>query len=190
MRAMDDEDFQLIREFQNGDASAFERLVKKYQDRVFNVIYCFTGRKEDTQDLAQDVFLKLYTSLSQFKFESSFYSWLYRITLNVCIDDMRRRKLRRLVSLSQWFQDLKGSKSHPTPDEVMEQKELGEIIQQGLNQLSKDYRAIIILRDIEGLSYKEIAGVLGCSSGTVKSRLSRARVALREKIKPYLEGKL
>lgn len=191
-----DSDDQLIQRFQGGDEGAFEELVRKYQDRVANVIYSFTGRKDEVEDLAQEVFLKVYTGLRGFQFEATFYSWLYRIVMNVCLDAGRKRKLRRLLSLdslSEWAVErlsFKSSSKVPSPEESVEQLEVSELIQRGLNGLSEPHRAIVILRDIEGLSYEEIAAILKCSVGTVKSRLFRARSALKEKLRPYWEEKV
>jgi len=189
-------DAQLIQRFRSGDESAFEELVRKYQDRVANVIYSFTGRTDEVEDLAQEVFLRAYVGLKDFKSESTFYSWLYRIVMNVCIDAGRKRKLRRMLSLeglSEWALErlrFKSPSQLPSPEEGAEQVEISELIQRGLNRLSEPHRAILILRDIEGLSYEEIAGILNCSVGTVKSRLFRARSALKEELRPYWEEKV
>jgi RNA polymerase sigma-70 factor (ECF subfamily) len=171
---MDDTD--LIRLFRESEISAFEELVRKYQDRIYNLCRYMVRDPREAQDAAQDVFLKAYRGLKDFKPESSLYTWLYRIAVNTCLDYKRRsrREARRNESLSE---DLPSAE--PSPDSLCESKEKTEALQAALAKLHAKLRAAIVLREIEGLPYEEIARVLHISVGTVKSRLSRAREELR-----------
>jgi len=176
----------LITLFQSGEDHVFRYLVERYMDRVRNIIYSILRESEIVDDLAQEVFIKVYEALPRFRFESSFYTWLYRITVNKTRDELRRRKVRRMFSLDSAMQ---------IPDREFtellstEQKsaEASEIVTKGLQLLPEKFRTPIVLKDIEGLSYEEIADVLQCRIGTVKSRLSRGRSMLRKVLKPLWE---
>jgi RNA polymerase sigma-70 factor (ECF subfamily) len=166
----------LIERFKKRDTTAFEVLVSEYQDRVYNLCRYMLQDPQKAQDAAQDVFLKAYRGLKDFRPDFSIYTWLYRIAVNTCLD--YRKKLRREVSRSEPFaEDLPSDE--PIPEQLYESREITAAIQLALQKLPKKLRAAIVLREIEGLSYKEIADVLHTSMGTVKSRISRAREALR-----------
>lgn len=177
----------LISRSKNGDLEAFELLVKRYENKVYTVAYRFLGNHADASDLAQEAFLRLYQSLSGFRGESGFMTWMYRITANVCRDELRRRQKYQVISLdaedvnnqNNTMSQLPGR--DPTPEEALENKEFNELIQQCLLSLSEEHRLVLIMREIQDMSYEEIADVLKCSLGTVKSRLNRARMAFREK---------
>lgn len=183
----------LINRSKNGDMEAFEQLVRRYENKVYTVAYRFLGNHADASDLAQDTFLKLYHALPGFRGESSFTTWLYRITANACRDEIRRQQRFHVVSLdsetanhgANYMSRVSGSA--PSPEEVFERKEFNGVIQQCINSLSDEHRLILIMREIQGMSYDEIAGVLQCSLGTVKSRLSRARRAFKEKFNSLRE---
>lgn len=186
------EDLNLIQEFKAGNEAAFTQLVQKYQQEVFNLIFHYIGRKDDVEDLAQEVFLKVFVHLPKFETRASFRTWIYRITLNVCIDHARKRKLRRMLSLeglSEWTKERLWLRhaAAPSPHEATELHELDQDIQRGLDQLPTDFRRVLVLRDMEGLDYDEIAEITGWRLGTVKSRLFRARQRLREFLAPYVE---
>lgn len=181
---------QLLTRSLQGDNEAFEELVIKYQNKVYTLAYRYMGNEEDAYDMAQESLLKAYRSLSTFKGKSSFSTWIYRITTNVCLDELRRRK-RRIASLSldERLATREGDEVEkeivdpaPTADAVYEQREYSQYIQTILNRLRPEHRAILILRDMMDFSYTEIADILQCSVGTVKSRLSRARLVFKEKL--------
>jgi len=179
------DDGQLIEKFLKGDQSSFERLVKKYQDRIYNTIHSIVGNQTDAWDIAQEVFIKAYRSLPSFRRNSNFYTWLYRIAVNQAHDFFRKKKREKLISLGGMGKEEKESllsfvaSRQKTALEELEAKELQELIRTVLNSLSIKHRTIITLREIEGLSYSEIAEALGCSLGTVESRLYRARKEMR-----------
>ena len=183
-------DADLIYAFRRGDHAAFQKIVLKYQDRVYNLCYRFLGDKQEAEDSAQDIFIKVYKALKGFRLKSSFYTWLYRIVINTCKNrvkslDYRRSKLK--VSID----DNQGEKEHnisavldlnDLPDISLEKKEKIDRIQEAINSLPPDQKTMVILRDIEGLSYDEIADITNNRLGTVKSKLSRARLSLRNKL--------
>ncbi|MHB9146415.1 MAG: sigma-70 family RNA polymerase sigma factor [Symbiobacteriia bacterium] len=171
-----------------GEVEAFEQLVAAYERKVYNLAYRLTGSPDDAADVAQEALLKVYTSLPEFRGDSSFSTWLYRVVSNTCLDELRRRKRQRAVSLDQpltlvdgedlsrqWADDSDG------PEEILTRKEQRALVQQAITLLDEEHRVIIVMRDIQGLSYQEVADSLGLSLGTVKSRLNRARAALQKK---------
>ena len=166
----------LIQRFKAGDLSIFEIILKKYQDRIYNLCRYLLGNPQDAEDAAQDVFLKAYRKLRNFKPESSLYTWLYRIAVNTCLD--HKRKFRPEPFKDQSLAENVPS-SEPSPEQRYQSKEIGQAIQSALDQLPKQSRAVIVLREVEGLSYEEMAEVLNTSVGTVKSRISRTREELR-----------
>jgi RNA polymerase sigma-70 factor (ECF subfamily) len=176
----------LITLFQQGERGAFRFLVERYQARIKNLIYSIFHEPDIIDDLAQEVFIKAYEALPNFRFQSSFYTWLYRIAVNKSRDELRRRKIRRFFSL----QTLLDSTDHELASKLAVEprdNEVQELIASALKSLPERFRTVIILKDIDGLSYAEIAEVLQCELGTVKSRLFRARAALRNVLKPLVE---
>ena len=179
---------ELITRSQNGDMDAFEELVARYERRVYSIAFRFMGNQEDASDLAQEAFLKAYQAIKNFRQEASFSTWICRIVSNVCRDQLRKAKRTIQTSLDEevWLEEgtvTKQVKDHaPTTEQVYERKELKEYLQGLINNLNPEYRMVVVLRDIQGYSYEEIAEMLNCSLGTVKSRLNRARKALREQI--------
>ena len=166
----------LIKRFKKRDTAAFEVLVRKYQDRVYNLCRYMLQDPQKAQDAAQDVFLKAYRGLKDFRPDFSIYTWLYRIAVNTCLD--YQKKSRREVSRSDPLaEDLPSDR--PLPEQLYESREITAAIQLALQKLPKKLSAAIVLREIEGLSYNQIADVLRTSVGTVKSRISRAREELR-----------
>lgn len=179
----------LVAQAQRGSADAFGQLVERHQDALFNGICRMVSRREDAEDLAQETFVKAFRNVAGFQGRSSFYTWLYSIAVNVVIS--HRRKMgsrRRLAHVSLHERAGHGvtmdvvDRSDP-PEAASEQRELGERIEQAIAELDEDYRTVVVLRDIEGFDYRTIATVLACPQGTVKSRLHRARLALRELLK-------
>ncbi len=170
----------LIERFKKGEASAFEAVVRKYQDRIYNLCRYMLRDPQNAQDAAQDVFLKAYKALKDFRPESSLYTWIYRIAVTTCLD--YRRKSRREMSRSEPLtEDLPSVE--PLPEELYESGEIPDSIQLALQKLPEKLKAAIVLREIEEFSYEEIAEVLHTSTGTVKSRISRAREQLRHLLK-------
>ncbi|MBI5463608.1 MAG: sigma-70 family RNA polymerase sigma factor [Ignavibacteriales bacterium] len=185
------DDFRLIRAYRSGTEGAFEELVRKYQRQVANVIYLSLGNRAEVEDLTQEVFIRVHRSLPKFEFDASFFSWLYRITMNLCIDEIRRRKLKRMLSLDflaegalereQFMKD-----RTLASDEVMND-EKKTMIQSAIRRLSKEHREIIVLREYQDFSYNELAETLGISLEAVKSRIFRAREELRRMLKDYFK---
>ena len=177
-------DLELIENIREGDLSAFETLVLAHQDRVYGLCLRMCGNREDAFDLSQEIFLRVFRSLKNFKGDSTFSTWLYRLSTNVCLDHLRRTLKRRAIlqmelnaaELAECTDD------RFAPEKAWDHIELRESIAQALTQLTPEHRAIIILRDIHQLSYIQISEVLDCGEGTVKSRLFRAREALRKVI--------
>ncbi len=180
---LSDED--LVRQFQEGNKDAFRLLVERNQDKVRSIILYTMNRDDLVDDIAQDVFIKVYKALDQFRFESKFYTWIYRITINKCRDELRKRKWKKFISLNN-------SPPYDSPKNLseltIEQKhnDFKDFIRLALQKLPDRHREIIVLKDIEDYTYEEIADILQCEMGTVKSRLSRARTALRKILEPYI----
>jgi RNA polymerase sigma-70 factor (ECF subfamily) len=172
----------LIDKIKQGDLNSFEQLVARYEAKVFTIAYRYTGNHHDAGDLAQEAFIRVYRAIGSFRGESSFLTWLYRVVTNVCKDEMRRRSRENTVSIdemTEWGkQPVPRIKTGPL--ETVLHKEWQEEIQQVLNSLSYEHRTVIVMRDIQGYTYEEIAFFLECSLGTVKSRLSRARNILKD----------
>lgn len=178
----------LVARCKRGDQDAFAELVSIYEKKVFNIAYRMTDDPEDAKDLAQEAFLRVYTALPSFRFDSSFSTWLYRIVCNVCLDEIRRKRRKKTVYLNQPRVTDEGETyrqlvdSSDGPSEIIEREELQRAVIEGINALSEDYRMVVVLRDLQGMSYEEIAVYLNISLGTVKSRLNRARTALKQRL--------
>jgi RNA polymerase sigma-70 factor (ECF subfamily) len=180
----------LIRQAQTGDVGSFEALVSIYQERVLTLSHYLTGNHADAQDLAQEVFVKAYLNLKNFRREADLGTWLHRITINLWSNMQRRQKLSNPISLDdpvqteagEFTRNVAATHQDGDPQGVLDDKELSDQVQQALRQLPEEWRLVLVLREIEGYSYEEIASITKCSLGTVKSRLNRARQAMREKI--------
>lgn len=185
------DDFKLIEAFRKGDEKAFEEIVRRYQRQVANIIYLTLGNREEVDDLSQEVFVRVFRSLDRFEFDSSLYSWIYRIAVNLCIDEIRKKKIRKLIPLDflteRKLETEKHSKETATGSDELLQKEKKEIIRSALDKLSPIHRAVILLREYQDLSYGEIAKTLHISPQAVKSRIFRAREELRELLKDYFQ---
>ena len=178
-----EEELALVRRVQNGDLDAFEELMRAHEKAVYNLALRMTGHPQDAEDMAQEAFLKAYRSLPEFRGESKFSVWLYRIVSNVCLDYLRRQSRRPAVSLTA--EDEEGEETQwdipdesASPERLLEQKLTREAVQKGLAQLPGEQRQILLLREIQGLSYEEIGQALDLEPGTVKSRIFRARKRL------------
>lgn len=168
-----------------GDIDAFNSLVVAYQHQVFNLAYRIMGEEASASDATQEAFISAYKHMESFR-GNSFKSWIYRIVTNACYDELRRRKRRPASSLEGLVEDSDTEMEFDVPDESpgpesqLEQSELGGVIQAGIQTLPDDQRMTLVLSDVQGMSYEEIATITGANLGTVKSRLSRARAKLRD----------
>ena len=178
-----EEEYAVIQRVRNGDPDAYEELVLANQKQVYHLALKMLGNEQDALDVAQEAFLKAYRSLDGFRADSKFSVWLYRLTSNLCIDFLRSRNRRPTVSLS--VEDEDGEEKELTipderfsPQEELERKELRRAVRKGLAALPEEYREILLLRELSGLSYTEIAQTLQIEEGTVKSRIFRARKKL------------
>ena len=181
------EERKIIKKAAAGSADAFEQLLLKYQTPIYNLCLRMTGNPEDAADMTQEAFLKAWRSLSSFQFESSFSTWLYRLTTNTCLDYLRSLKRRPQCSLTVEDDDgeeqvLDVTDEAPTPEEALLSAEERSQLVHALSQLEASQRQIITLRVVNDLSYAEIAEILDVKEGTVKSRLARARDNLRKKL--------
>ncbi len=184
------EDLELIQKCENGDKKAFDELVLKYQTKAFNVAYRMLSNYEEAKDITQEAFLKAYQSMRGFRKDACFYTWLYRILINTCKNKMKNwARHPHVESLDSPVQTAEGDvirtlpDKEPDPDQLLIKRETQRCVREAIDSLAIKYKAVIILRDIEGLSYKEITESIGCREGTIKSRLSRARIILKEKLK-------
>jgi RNA polymerase sigma-70 factor, ECF subfamily len=169
----------IIRECLEGRQGAWETLMNTYTKRVFNMAYQFCGSRQEAEDLTQEIFLKLYNSLSKFDFQRNFTAWLLTLTKNYLIDEYRRTKWEK-TQRDEFDERVLTQTSLSGPEATLEQKETRALIWAGLNRLSSDMRMAVILRDLQGRSYEEMAEILKLPLGTVKSRVNRARIALAE----------
>lgn len=186
----------LIRRLQQRDERAFEEMVRLYQHKVFNLVYRMIGSAEEAEDIAQEVFVTVFKAIDSFRGESKFSTWLYRIAANHCKNRMKylgRRSYKATGELDEAaereMQDAQPSAMRPHvdgPDAVLEGLQLERMVQSGIAALDEEHRALIVLRDVEDLSYDEIASITGLAEGTVKSRLHRARLALKEHMAKHM----
>ena len=180
---------QLIRRAQQGDNGAFEELLLLHQKKVYNLCLRMSANPDDALDLSQEAFLRAWRSLGQYQFEASFSTWLFRLTSNICIDFLRRNKRRQETSLTESYDDsdegaeLSVPDAQPGPEQQAMTNETKIELARAMEQLSPEHREILQLRVIEDLQYEQIADILGVRVGTVKSRLARARLALRKILK-------
>lgn len=179
---------ELVAAAQGGDPDAFAQLVEANQAKVYNLAYRMTGNPEDAADLTQEAFLNAWRGLARFGGQSAFSTWLYRLTSNACIDFLRRQSRREALSMTV---EAPGEESRQaelpdarwSPERELERREARLALEAGLASLSPDHRQVLLLREVEGLSYSEIAQCLSLEEGTVKSRIARARLALRDFLK-------
>ena len=183
------EDQALIDRFKNGDNSAFGEIVLKYQNKTYNLCRHMLASRQDAEDAAQEVFLKAYQALPRFQPEAALYTWLYRIAVNTCLDYKRIPILESLFGTSQEGEFLIHDRASddPSPEALYQSKEIDIGLRKSLGKLSPKLRAIIILKEMEDLSYEEIAETIGISMGTVKSRIARAREELKKLMKDFRE---
>ena len=186
----------LVERAKNGNLEAYDELVKRYQERIYATVYHMTSNHEDANDLAQDAFIKAFQALKSFKGGSSFYTWLYRIAVNTAkkaLVDLKRDPLVSEASLAVQDEGDETSRVEnelsdgETPEALLASREIAAAVNAAIEALSEDLRQAITLREIEGLSYEEIAEVMNCPIGTVRSRIFRAREAIAARLRPLLD---
>ncbi|MCA9541039.1 MAG: sigma-70 family RNA polymerase sigma factor [Myxococcales bacterium] len=194
---MDATEEEIIARCQRGDRAAFQLLVARYQRRAYGIAYGMLRNSDDAMDAAQDAFVKVLRNIHGFKGESSFYTWFYRIVVNVCIDHCRKHRKFKNVEYDDTYKrrdesdgvaPLVGNTRPLHPGFSFENDELGQVLNAALDTLTENHRTIILLREVEGLSYEEIAETMDCHLGTVMSRLHHARKNLQKALKPYLDA--
>ena len=188
------EETELVKRAQKGDTDAYDDLVRRYQERIYATVYHMTSNHEDANDLAQEAFIKAYQALKSFKGGSSFYTWVYRIAVNKTINFLKQRKNRAQISLNdldfnaEHDPDLVALISDKTPRRDAGLAELQEKLNAALQKLSDSHRLVVTLHDVQGLSHEEIAKIMDCNIGTVRSRLFYARQQLQAYLSDYLKS--
>jgi RNA polymerase sigma-70 factor (ECF subfamily) len=184
----------LVRRARRGELAAYDELVKRYQERIYATIYHMTSNHEDANDLAQESFIKAYSALKSFKGGSSFYTWLYRIAINKTINFLKQRRNKHHISLNdmdfnaEHDPDLVSLISEKTPHRDVNLSELQQKLNEALLKLSEPHRMVVVLHDVQGVSHEEIAEMVGCNIGTVRSRLFYARQQLQGFLADYLKA--
>jgi RNA polymerase sigma-70 factor (ECF subfamily) len=184
----DASDEALVTAFQGGDEQAFTVIVNRYKHRLTRLALAVVHNEEDALDIVQDAFIKVYHGLAKFRQTSALYTWLYRVVMNRAIDVVRHKQRAPLEPVEEPPADVPDHSETLRPDRAALRAELREHIFAAVDKLPRKHREVILLREIEGLSYKEIADALRCSEGTVMSRLFYARERLRQDLEPYLKG--
>jgi RNA polymerase sigma-70 factor, ECF subfamily len=186
-------DQEIVERVQRGDKRAFDLLVTKYQRKIFRLLSRLIRDPGEIEDVAQEAFIKAYRALPNFRGESAFYTWLYRIAINTAKNHLVAQGRRAPTSTetevedAENFDDADGLRDVNTPDAVMMSRQVGEAVNRAIERLPEDLRTAIVLRELEGLSYEEIAESMNCPIGTVRSRIFRAREAIAEELRPLLE---
>jgi RNA polymerase sigma-70 factor (ECF subfamily) len=187
-----DSDLSIVRHVQAGEVASFDELVVKYRERVYGVVYNLTSNREDASDLTQDAFIKAFQSINRFQGQSSFFTWLYRIAVNSTLTHLRKQRLRTFFSFEKIDEDDHLSKEVISAltdatgaDRETFARELQEKLNEAMQKLSIKHRTVITLFEIDGLSHQEIAEVMDCSVGTVRSRLHYAKQLLQSELQPY-----
>jgi RNA polymerase sigma-70 factor (ECF subfamily) len=187
------EESALVRRAQHGDMAAYDELIRRYQERIYATVYHMTANHEDANDLAQEAFIKAYQALKSFKGGSSFYTWIYRIAVNKTINFLKQRKNRTHMSLNdldfnaEHDPDLVALVSDKTPRRDAHLAELQEKLNEAMLKLSEPHRLVVTLHDVQGLAHEEIAQIMECNVGTVRSRLFYARQQLQAILSDYLK---
>ena len=183
----------LLRRLRDRDERAFRELIESHRDRVYNLTYRMLGSRSEAEDLAQEVFITVFKTIETFREESKFSTWLYRVTVNHCknwIKDLARRHDRERDELDETSRETNGAagapRRHVPPDRALEGAQLEQLLQDAIAKLDDDHRVVVVLRDVEDLSIEEICEITGLPDGTVKSRLHRARLALRKRLQRHV----
>ncbi len=188
-----DEDWSIVQQVQEGDVAAFDRLTIKYRNRVYGVVYNLTSNREDAADLTQDAFIKAFQSIQRFQGQSSFFTWIYRIAINSTLSHLRKNRVRSFFSLERINSDEPVSREliaaltdKTGADRETFARELQEKLNEAMQKLSIKHRTVVTLFEIDGLSHQEIAEVMDCSVGTVRSRLHYAKQLLQAELQSYM----
>ena len=187
-----DADLLIVRQVQGGDMAAFDKLMLKYRERVYGVVYNLTSNREDAADLTQDAFIKAFQAINRFHGQASFFTWLYKIAVYTTLTHLRRNRLRNFFSLEKLHEEDAGAKileqvaDKTTADRDTYLHELQEKLNEAMQKLSIKHRTVISLFEIDGLSHTEIAQIMDCSEGTVRSRLHYAKQFLQGELSKYL----
>ncbi len=179
-----DPDIKLMLEFIEGDISAFEQIMNKYKEIVINIAYRFIQNRSTAEDIAQDVFLKIYNSAKSYKPKARLSTWIYKITANLCLNELRSRKHFKAISMESIGEIRDFAQTNPF--ENLEKKELKHLVKEAIDSLPDRQRMVIILKKYEDLSYQEISEIMGCSVSAVDSLLQRAKQNLKNKLAPFL----
>lgn len=188
---MEKEEELTIRRAQRGNLQAIEYLVHRYDDKIMRLIYNMVNDVEDTKDLYQEVFIKVFKSIKKFRFESEFYTWLFRITINTCITFRKRRTSHQHESIEQFLEEndpnwrIVGPIENSNPEQSMISKELNDLIKQSIAKLSSQQRSVFVLKHYHGFKLSEIAQILNCSEGTVKNYMFRAIQKMKKNLEAY-----
>jgi len=191
--APDASDLSLVQRVQRGERSAYDLLVLKYQHKVVKLVMRYLRDPADAEDVAQEAFIKAYRALPQFRGDSAFYTWLYRIAINTAKNHYAAQGRRAPTVVANDIEDQESGNDaaylsdNATPDSLYESKQVGMAVNRAIEQLAPDLRTAIVLRELEGLSYDEIAAAMNCPVGTVRSRIFRAREAIALELRPLLE---
>ncbi len=192
---MAEQEKDLVEQAKQGSIQAFETLILTYEKMVYNIAFRMLQHSEDARDISQEVFLKAYRSLENFDGKSKFSTWLYRIAVNTCIDEIRKQKGKLTYSLEEELESAEGSyqkqfaDAGQTPEDSLLHQEMQKEVVDALNTLSEEHKTVVVLRDIQGFSYEEIAKMTNTTLGTVKSRIARARSQLKNTILQNREQK-
>ncbi|NIM59103.1 MAG: sigma-70 family RNA polymerase sigma factor [Candidatus Aminicenantes bacterium] len=183
-------DDHLVKQAKQGDVDAFTELVRRFQENVYHTILSLTRNQQDAYDLAQETFMHAYKSLRGFKQRSTFYTWIYRIAVNLTLNFLKKKKKdeKRQVQLEDYSLDVKSEDSKLSPEEHSMKKELSGKLKEAVDSLPLGYRASFVLVVSQGLSHAQAANILRCSENTISWRMHKARKMLQQKLKPYLEG--
>jgi RNA polymerase sigma factor (sigma-70 family) len=187
-----DADLAVVKSVQAGDVSAFDQLIRKYRERVYGVVYNLTSNREDAADLTQDAFIKAFQAINRFHGQSSFFTWLYKIAVNSTLSHLRRNRMRQFFSLDGVQENVESTQiidrliDGKSANREIYLRELQEKLNEAMQKMSIKHRTVITLFEIDGLSHTEIAQIMGCSEGTVRSRLHYAKQFLQGELNKYL----
>ena len=188
-----DGDLAMVQRVQSGDVAAFDQLILKYRERLYSIIYNLCSNREDAADLTQETFIKAFSSIKRFKGKASFYTWLYRIAVNSTLTYLKRNRMRHFFSFENINEEVSSSEIVEAlsvkikSEKAALMNELQEKLNEALQKLSDKHRTVVVLYEIEGLSHQDISNVMGCSVGTIRSRLHYAKQQLQAYLKDYLD---
>ena len=188
-----DGDLAMVQRVQSGDVAAFDQLILKYRERLYSIIYNLCSNREDAADLTQETFIKAFSSIKRFKGKASFYTWLYRIAVNSTLTYLKRNRMRHIFSFENINEEVSSSEIVEAlsvkikSEKAALMNELQEKLNEALQKLSDKHRTVVVLYEIEGVSHQDISNVMGCSVGTIRSRLHYAKQQLQAYLKDYLD---